>query len=191
MSYLIPPESLETSQVRIRGYRVEDGPKLAEGSAGSYDHLRPWMPWARPESSTDEAIQNVRRFRARWLLAEDFVMGIWTLDESRLLGGTGFHPRGRSLAVGVADIGMWIRADCAGQGLGTHVLEALLDWGWQAWPWQRLVWTCDARNIASRRTAEKAGMDLECIVRQDSLDVSRQLRDTARYVTLKPTRGAQ
>ena len=118
-------------------------------------------------------------------------MGIWALDESRLLGGTGFHPRGRDLALGVADIGMWVRADCAGKGLGTHVLEALLDWGFQEWPWQRLVWTCDARNAASMRTAEKAGMQLEGITRRDSLGVDGQIRDTARYVMLKPTASVQ
>ena len=186
MTYLIPPDHLETSRVLIRCYRAEDGPKLAEGSAGSYAHLRPWMPWASPEPSIAASTQSVRQFRARWLLAEDFVMGIWTLDESRLLGGTGFHPRGRDLMLGVADIGMWVRADCAGQGLGTHVLEALIDWGFQGWPWQRLVWTCDARNVASMRTAEKAGMQLEGITLRDSLGVDGHIRDTARYVTLKP-----
>lgn len=182
---LIPPESLDTGRVRIRCYRPDDGPALSAAVNSSYAHLRPWMPWATPCQSVAQSTRLVRTFRARWLLAEDFVLGIWTPDESQLLGGTGFHLRHGPLELGVAEIGMWIRGEQAGQGLGTHVLEALVGWGFSAWPWRRLVWKCDTGNVASRRTAEKAGLVLEGVQRLDARTVDGRLRDTACYAVVK------
>jgi RimJ/RimL family protein N-acetyltransferase len=49
----------------------------------------------------------------------------------------------------------------------------------------RLTWHCDSRNLASARTAEKAGMILEAVLRQDMLDVDGRRRDTRIYALLK------
>lgn len=128
----------------------------------------------------------VRQFVGRWLLAQDFVLGIWSPDGATLWGGCGFHLRHGPAQDGVAEIGMWIAAEQAGQGLGTHVLQALVEWGFSEWPWLRLVWKCDERNLASRRTAEKAGLQLEGITRGDDIAVDGTRRNTAWYAVLKP-----
>jgi RimJ/RimL family protein N-acetyltransferase len=62
-------------------------------------------------------------------LATDFALGIWQLDESRLLGGCGYHLREGPLHLGNAEIGMWIRAEAAGRGLGTAALRSALALG--------------------------------------------------------------
>jgi RimJ/RimL family protein N-acetyltransferase len=93
--------------------------------------------------------------------------------------------RGGSLEARVADIGMWIAAPFAGQGLGTRALRLLLRWGFDAWPWERLTWHCDTRNFASARVAEKAGMTLEGTLRQNVLDSGGQRHDTRLYAMLK------
>lgn len=168
----------------LRAYRPGDGPALQRAAVASYAHLRPWMPWARAEQSVEESEALCRRFAAHYLLGEDFVLGIWSGDE--LAGGTGFHPRGGSLALGGADIGMWISAERANKGLGTLVLAAMLAWGFSAaWPWQRLTWHCDTRNLASARVAEKGGLRREATFRADTLDVDGARRDTHLYAILR------
>jgi len=144
------------------------------------------MQWARPEIRTNEAESSTRKFRARYLLNEDFTIGIFSRDEKKLLGGTGFHHRNRPLTEGVAEIGMWIRADCAGQGLGTKVLIEMLKWGFSDWQWVRLFWRCSIKNIASAHVARKAGMIQEARLRNDyisHLDGSRN--DTLYFSALK------
>lgn len=136
-------------------------------------------PWATDSQTEDEAEGLARAFRGKYLLNTDFVIGAWTPDEGRLLGGTGFHLRPHELSAGIAEIGMWVRADAAGQGVGTSMLRAMLEWGFTEWPWERLSWHCDSRNIASRRVAEKAGMRLEGTFRGDISDTDpTQRRDT-------------
>jgi len=186
MMYLAAPERVLTDRVLIRCYLPGDGEKLSAAVNASYEHLKPWMPWATPDQSVADSEQLARQFRGRWLLASDFVLGIWSLDESALLGGTGFHLRHGGLETNTAEIGMWIAGSQAGKGLGTHTLSALLGWGFSEWPWRRLVWRCDISNHASRRVAEKAGMGLEGIFRQDARDVRGALRDTAQYAILRP-----
>ncbi|MBN1873242.1 MAG: GNAT family N-acetyltransferase [Anaerolineae bacterium] len=160
-SYFFAPERWATSRFIVRCYRPGDGPLLADAVNTSYEHLKSFMVWAQPHTSLEDAEQLVRRWRARYLMNSEFVLGIFSSDERRLLGSSGFHLREEGLENRAAEIGMWIRADAAGQGLGTAVLQAMLHWGFTVWPWERLVWRCNCRNDASRRTAEKGGMMLE------------------------------
>jgi RimJ/RimL family protein N-acetyltransferase len=186
MTYLFAPERYETTDFVLRSYDVGDGPLLSDASDESYDHLRPWMPWATPHQSVADSEKLVRQFRARYLLSEDFVIGIFSTDEKRLLGGAGFHLREGPIATGCAEIGMFIRKNEAGRGLGTRVLLSLLDWGFSAWPWLRLSWRCDQRNLASIRVAEKAGLLHEGTLRGQQVHVGEGRRNTVCYALTKP-----
>ncbi|HJZ47821.1 MAG TPA: GNAT family protein [Roseiflexaceae bacterium] len=175
-SLFIAPESITRDGITIRAYRPGDGPELRIATTSSYEHLRPWMPWATREDSVEAAEARCRRFAAHYLLNEDFVLGIWVGEQ--LAGGTGFHLRGTPLTLRSAEIGMWIRGSYAGQGLGTRALRVMLKWGFEEWNWERLSWHCDTRNIASARVAQKNGMILEGTLRSDALDVEGRRRDT-------------
>jgi RimJ/RimL family protein N-acetyltransferase len=182
-STFIAPLSFTGDGLIIRAYQPGDGHELCISTTASYEHLRPWMPWAMAEDSVDSAEVRARRFAARYLLNEDFILGIWVGDQ--LAGGTGFHLRGGSLAVQSAEIGMWIRGSYAGQGLGTRSLAAMLKWGFEDWGWERLSWHCDTRNFASAAVARKNGLTLEGTLRSDVLDVEGQRRDTLIFSMLR------
>jgi RimJ/RimL family protein N-acetyltransferase len=177
---MLPPDRLVTDTLVIRSFDVGDGPGHAEAVTASYDHLRHYMEWARPRQSAAESELLCRRFRAQYLLRQDFVLGVFDRRSESLVGGTGFHLRGRPLATQYAEIGMWIHAAHAGRGLGTRVLVALLRWGFSEWPWQRIEWRCDEENGASKRVAEKAGMPLEARLRNDATPTGRR-RNTVIY----------
>jgi RimJ/RimL family protein N-acetyltransferase len=185
MDYLFAPERHEADGFVLRSYNPGDGPLLVDAIISSYDHLRPWVPWANPNQSLEDAEKFVRQSRARYLLAEDFIIGVFSEDGQRLLGGAGFHLREGALSTACAEIGMFIRQSEAGRGLGTRVLRALLDWGFVDWPWLRLSWRCDQRNVASARVAEKAGLRLEGVLRGQRAHVGEGRRDTACYALTK------
>ncbi|NTU79189.1 MAG: GNAT family N-acetyltransferase [Chloroflexales bacterium] len=177
------PAEHSLDDLTIRSYRPGDGLALQRAMASSYAHLRPWMSWALPDQSLEQSEAICRRFAAQYLLSTTFVLGIWRADD--LIGGTGFHLRDGALATGNAEIGMWISAASAGQGLGTRVLAAMLAWGFTAWPWERLVWHCDTRNQASARVAEKNGLRHEGTLRANTFDVTGQRRDTHIFAILR------
>ncbi|MEO8180706.1 MAG: GNAT family protein [Deltaproteobacteria bacterium] len=184
-AYFIPPDQRIESGFLLRSYQPGDGASVSEAVNSSYEHLKTSMPWAIPEQSVERSEQLCRQFRGKWLSAEDFVIGIWEREGSRLLGGCGYHLREGRLELGNAEIGMWIRADAAGRGLGTAALRALLGWGFTEWPWLRLSWRCSSANLASQRTAEKAGMQREGVLRSHAIDPGGQRRDTFCYAALR------
>jgi RimJ/RimL family protein N-acetyltransferase len=177
------PTSFKVEDLTLRCYAPGDGPALQAATVSSYEHLNPWMPWATTEQTVEEAEALARRFSANYLLNQDYVVAIVIDDE--LAGGTGFHLRGKPVTGQMAEIGMWVSAKYAGQGVGTRVLDAMLRWGFSEWPWNRLTWHCDTRNHRSRRVAEKNGLILEGTLRQDSLDSSGEWRDTHLFSILR------
>lgn len=185
--YLVPPERLEVPEhgLVIRGWLPGDGGALSEALNASYEHLRPWMPWVVPHQSVEQSERYCRECRGRWLQASDFALAIWDADEPRVLGGSGFHLR-EGKGFHAAEIGMWIRADACGGGLGTAALAAIAAWGLSDWPFQRLSWRCSGDNIASQRTAERAGFTREGVLRAHALGVDGQsIRDTVCYAALR------
>jgi RimJ/RimL family protein N-acetyltransferase len=185
VDYLFAPECYETPEFVLRSYQPGDGPLINEAVNNSYEHLRTFMPWAVPHTPLDESEKLVRRWRGDYLLCKDFMLGIFAPGQARQLGSTGYMLRKEPLSLGNAEIGMWIRADAAGHGLGTSVLVALLRWGFTAWPWLRLEWRCDTRNLASARTAEKAGMHKEGCLRGDFPLEDEMRRDTFIFGALR------
>jgi RimJ/RimL family protein N-acetyltransferase len=186
MKGFIAPEKIETPEFTIRAYQPEDWPVYQATMNISYEHLRTYMAWAKPEISDQEAEINCRTFRGKYLLSEDFIMGIFSPTGDKLLGGTGFHLRGRSIEDCVGEIGMWISGAEAGKGLGTKALNTMLRWGFDEWPWERIFWRCSSQNIASARTAEKAGLIKEATLRGEHiLHSTRERHDMLYFGALK------
>lgn len=183
--YFTAPELCNGANFILRRYMPGDGAALSEAVNSSYEHLKTFMPWAVPSQSVEVSENLVRDFSGRWLCGTDFVIGIWTPDNKRLLGGCGYHLREGPIELGNAEIGMWIRGDSAHKGLGTEVLRALLRWGFSDWHWLRLAWRCSGANKASQRVAEKAGMAREGMLRSHSIDPDGTRRDTYCYAALR------
>jgi RimJ/RimL family protein N-acetyltransferase len=49
----------------------------------------------------------------------------------------------------------------------------------------RLSWRCSSANLASQRTAEKAGLQREGVLRAHAIDPGGQRRDTFCYAVLR------
>ena len=118
-----PPYRIVTDRLVIRCWDPHDAPLLKEAVDSSLDHLRPWMPWAREEPQPlEEKVKLLRMFRGRFDLGEDFVYGVFSSDESEVVGGTGLHTR---IGEGALEIGYWIRESRVGTGLATEAAAAL------------------------------------------------------------------
>ncbi len=167
----------------LRAYQAGDGSALREAVTESYEHLRPWMPWASAEQTYEQAEATARRLSSSFLSGADYSLGVW--DGEELVGGTGFHLRCGPVEWKCAEIGMWIRGTRAGEGLGTRVLAAMLDWGFGEWGWERLVWKCDTANIGSARVAEKNGMIREATFISSAVTVAGDRCDMYYFAKLK------
>ncbi len=150
-----PPYRIETDRLVIRCWEPRDAPLLKEAVDASLDHLRPWMPWAAHEPQTlDQKIELLRAFRGEFDLGTNFVYGLFERDESRVLGGSGFHARGGE---GSLEIGYWIRADSVGRGLATEVTAVLTRAGFEICGLERVDVQVEPDNEPSLRIPRKLG----------------------------------
>ena len=109
------------------------------------------MPWARFEPQTlDEKLElTPRRSAGSSTSASSSSTGSSTRDESRVLGGSGLHPRGDD---GSLEIGYWIRVDAIGQGLATEVTAVLTRVGFEHFGLDRVDLRSTPRTSAARRS---------------------------------------
>jgi RimJ/RimL family protein N-acetyltransferase len=147
-----------TPRLVIRCWEPRDAPLLKEAIDSSLDHLRPWMPWARHEPQTlAEKVELLREFRGQFDLGADTIYAIFDAGEERVLGGTGLHPR---IGPDGLEIGYWIRADAAGQGLATESTAALTRVAFEVAGVERVEIRCAPANHASAAIPRKLGYDL-------------------------------
>lgn len=171
-----PAYRIETPRLILRCWELGDGPAIQAAVNASLDHLRPWMPWAWQEpKSPDERLDFLRRCRGQFDLGQDFVYGILAPDNATVLGGSGLHTR---LGPRAREIGYWIRASHAGQGLATEAAAALTRVGFEVDGVDRIEIHCDPANTRSAAVARKLGFTLEAVLRGRGLTVDGAPRDT-------------
>ena len=148
----------------LRPYDPRDAPLLKDAVERSREHLWPWMPWtpAEPEP-LDDVVQRLRSFRAQFDADENWIMGIWARDESRILGGTGFHPRGGE---GSLEIGYWVAVDAIGRGIATEVTAVLTRVGFEVVELERVDLQIEPSNERSAKVARKLGFTYEGTLRR-------------------------
>ena len=171
-----PPYRLETERLVIRCWDPRDARLLKEAIESSLDHLRPWMPWARAEPTTlDEKVKLLRRFRGLFDAGEDFVYGMFDPDESEVVGGTGLHTR---VGDDAFEIGYWVRASRAGEGLATEAAAALTRVAFAVCGADRVEIRTDPENERSAAIPRKLGYALEATLRGRASTAEGEPRDT-------------
>lgn len=170
-----PAYRIQTKRLLVRCYNPSDAPLLAEAVTASVEHLRPWMPWvyAEPEP-LEEKVQRLKRFRGNFDLGENFVYGIFSPDDTKLLGGTGLHTR---LGEGALEVGYWIHKDYVNQGLTTESSAALIKVAFELIHVHRIEIHCDPENLASAAIPRKLGFTHEGTLRANMRFLDRW-RDT-------------
>jgi RimJ/RimL family protein N-acetyltransferase len=154
-----PAYRIETKRLVIRCYNPSDAPLLAESVTESLEHLRPWMPWVYNEPEPiEEKIRRLKLFRGNFDLGQNFTYGIFNLEETKLMGGTGLHTR---LGENELEIGYWIHKDHINQGLVTESTAALVKVAFEIIHVHRLEIHCDPENFASAAVPRKLGFTHE------------------------------
>jgi RimJ/RimL family protein N-acetyltransferase len=158
------PYRIETERLVIRCYEPRDASLLKDAIDSSLEHLREWMPWVEAEPQTlEEKTELLTLFCADFDARENFTMGIFSPDETELLGGTGFHPR---VGPGGLEIGYWIRAGATRQGYVTESTAALTRVGFEVCGADRLEIRIDPANEASIGVPRKLGYVEEATLRR-------------------------
>jgi RimJ/RimL family protein N-acetyltransferase len=173
------PEVLETERLLIRVARPGDGAAFNEAVLESLAELSPWLGWVSPPPTADESESGCRKAYARFLLNEDLMAFFFLKEGAVLVGGSGLHKADWTLRQ--FEMGYWCRTRYGGKGLMTEGVSCLANHALEVLEASRVFLTTDDRNVSSWRLAERAGFQLEGILRNERLDLMGNFRNTRVY----------
>ena len=160
-----PAYRVLTPRVCLRCWNPQDAPAIKAAVDASREHLIPWMPWARQESTLQMQIERLRQVRGAFDLGRDFEYGILSRDESQVLGSSGLHTHADERA---REIGYWIHVDHTRQGYATETSAALTKVAFLIEDMDRVEIHCDPANAASAAIPRKLGYAHEATLRRRS-----------------------
>ena len=123
----------------------------------------PWMYYSGRDATLEQKLELVKQFRANFDSGENFTCGIFTADETEVLGGTGLHPR---IGPGGLEIGYWVRASATRQGIATESSAALTRIGFEVCGADRIEIRIEPRSQASFGIPRKLGFVEEATLRR-------------------------
>jgi RimJ/RimL family protein N-acetyltransferase len=170
------PDQLETERLIIRAPRAGDGAAVQAAVLESINELRPWMPWAHPAPTVEEAEASIREAAARYLKREDFRFNLHRKSDGLFVGGSGLHRI--DWAVPRFEIGYWVRTSLQGHGYITEAVLGITDFAFNVLGANRMEIRCDARNERSAAVARRAGYQLDACLRNNGRGVNGELCDT-------------
>jgi RimJ/RimL family protein N-acetyltransferase len=172
------PERIDLSEgASIRLLVPEDALVVFETVERNRERLRPWLGWVDRTLGPGDTLAFIDLTIATQ--GREFAYGIYVGDS--FVGAIGLHtdPEHRS-----AMIGYWIDEEHEGRGLVTKASRALTEVAFRDLGMHRVWLTADPTNTRSCAVAERLGLRLEGIRREDTYTDGR-FRDTALYSVLE------
>lgn len=180
----LPPIEIVGDRYRLRPFRHEDLDVVEEASRDDLIPLITTVPttWTTQAGEAFIDRQNSRRSNGQgWSLA------IVDRESDRAVGQIGLWIT--QLNKGRAEIGYWIAASARGKGAASHAVKSLTTWAFEHLDVDRLNLFIEPWNIASIKTAERAGYEFEGLLRNWER-VGGVSRDMGSYVRTRSTRPA-
>ncbi|TAG03846.1 MAG: N-acetyltransferase [Betaproteobacteria bacterium] len=173
------PSKILGRQCILRPYRSGDGAAMWDAVNEDRTDLKTWLPWIDNHLSIEDSENYVRNMAGKWITRESITLGIFSLDEKTLYGGTGFH--GFDWAVPSLTIGWFLRKSARGRGIGTEAVSLCCTLAFEQIKVNRVWGSVDATNEKSWKLFERVGFRREGHLRGDSRSHHGAVRDTFIY----------
>lgn len=179
-------ETFSSERILFRLPEAEDAEVVNRAIVEQFPALKQWIPWARMIPSVADTEAYLKTTRAKWILREQFFWLMFAVDSKEFLGCIGV-PRLR-WDIGRFEVGYWAAKTAEGRGFVTEAVRQVTQFLFDDLKARKVEIRCDARNIASRRVAEKAGFTFEALLRNDAADFNTgDPTDTVIFASLAQT----
>ena len=140
--------------VILRAWRREDSESLVECLDGDPE-IMVWLDQVPQPYTRADALAYIGGIG-------ESAFAVTDAETGRILGSVGvrFSETGD-----VGEIGYWMRSDARGRGVMTRAVLLVARWAFDEGGAARVQLRADVDNVASRRVAEKAGFQLEGVLR--------------------------
>jgi ribosomal-protein-serine acetyltransferase len=169
---------LQGRSIVLRPLTLDHEADLFKAVRSSIAELSCWMPWCHGGYSREESRQYLASRTTAWAEGTEYSFGIFDRETGRLAGGAGINfvdwPHRR------ANLGYWLRSGATGRGYASDATRTLARWGLSTLEFDRIEVVAAIDNLASQRTAERAGATREGVLR-NRCQVNGAPRDAVMY----------
>jgi RimJ/RimL family protein N-acetyltransferase len=174
-----PVEGITDESVRLRLRADADTPSVIEACRDAEVVRWTRVPENYDERAAEEWVSESSRQQER---GEGLHLVIADAETDRFLGSVGIHRINPE--EGRCDIGYFLAPWARGRGTMTRAVRLLSGWIFETLPLERIEITIEPANAASRAVAERAGYELEGILRSHTV-IKGTRRDMAIYSLLR------
>lgn len=160
--------TLETERLLIRKFSRRDAGSLNDAIRVSLPDLNQWLPWARTDYESGDAVAFIRDSVQAWKENRAWDYSIRFREEpARHIGNISMWTVSKTGKI--AEIGYWIRSDETSRGACTEAAGAVLGEAFGRLGFHKVVMRIAIGNDASHRVAEKLGFTREGVLREELL----------------------
>ena len=156
--------------VRLRAFEARDADMVRNLSTDPYVPLTGSLV---ANATTEQAIEWIERQHERLATDTGYSFCIADIDDDRPLGGTGLWLA--PIAQGRATAGYGVAPGERGHGVGAQALTALTAFAWTIGEVHRIELYIEPWNVASTRTAQRAGYQHEGLLRSHQVIGARRV----------------
>src|SRR6476661_3591637 len=119
----MPPWLITLPDFSLRPWTPDDAPSLARTLSASDAHLRAFTPWVVDGRVPGVSLADrLAKHAADFSAGTEWVYGMFSPDDTEVLGGCGLYPR---VGPGAVEIGYWLAVRHTGRGLATEAAAIL------------------------------------------------------------------
>jgi len=144
----------------------------------SFEHLKKWMMWATTIPTVEDTSAMLRKHRIQFESGKSFEYILTDLD-GNALGRCGV-PR-LDFSIPSFEVGYWLGSSAQGKGYMTSAVRLLTEYLKSDLHAKRVEICCDENNAASYKVAERAGFELEGVLRCHRRSPSGEISNTRIY----------
>jgi RimJ/RimL family protein N-acetyltransferase len=140
---------IRSQRLRLRLFTAADAEEVFAAITPAITHFMQWEP---PRSTQDFA-EVWRAWLAPIVDGSDLHFVVRSAVEDRCLGLVGLH----AATTERPELGIWIREDSQGKGLGREAVAAVAEWACETLDPECFEYPVAEMNLASRKVAESLG----------------------------------
>ena len=161
MKIELPEPPLTDGSVVLRQWTDTDVPAIT--AACREAEIARWLDQVPQPYTQRDAREYIASTRRGWREATLSAFAIADSATDEALGSISVHWIDHEQAVG--EVGYWVRHDARGRGVATRAVRLISRWALVQCGLRRLQLRADVLNQPSQRVAEKAGFQLEGVLR--------------------------
>ncbi|WP_432353224.1 GNAT family N-acetyltransferase [Sporosarcina sp. A2] len=177
------PDEFESERLIIRMPSLHDVSDVNNAILQTLPTLREWMSWAHQPQNLADTERRMRQAIADFITKKELLLHMFEKQTGDFVGSSKLHAI--DWTIPKFEIGYWLAKGYEGKGYMTEAVKRIAEFAFEELGAQRVDIRCDEHNKKSRTVAERAGFELEAILKNDARSTDgTALRNTVIYAKI-------